>query len=93
MNLVRRISCFQMYSPPFVDSDVRRPCEPRVDDEDASEGHGRIQTFLQRRVVVKSETFPEPMDGVLVFVSHFNFLKSITAMDILFIRRVLKLLI
>ena len=53
-----------MYSPPFIDTNISTSSEPWIQNKYATEGGSSSETFPQRRIIVKSETFAKPMDRV-----------------------------
>lgn len=50
--------------PPPVDPDVGGACEPWVQEVDAAHCSGPPDSLPQRRVVMETQTLPEPVDGV-----------------------------
>lgn len=58
--------------PPFVDTDVGRTSEPRIEDEDAPERRSTLESRSQAGVVMQTQSLPEPMHGVFrhFFLAH-----------------------
>jgi len=52
--------------PPLVDANVGGPCEPRVEDEDASESSGAAEALEETRVVVQTKSLAKPVHRVLL---------------------------
>lgn len=58
---------FFIYSPPFVDTDVRGASKPRIQDENATKGGSILEAWAQSRVVMQTESLSKPMDNMLWF--------------------------
>lgn len=51
-------------SPPSVHTEVRRSGKPGVQKVDAAQRVGPLHCLQQGRVVMETQSLPEPMDGI-----------------------------
>lgn len=58
-----------VFLPPPVDPHIRGACEPRVQKVNAPHRARPAHRLPQSRVIVETETFPEPVDGIWGHVS------------------------